>query len=36
MDQAAILSYVRNHPGGKVKIAYADIDGILKIGRAHV
>lgn len=30
MDQAAILSYVRNHPGGKVKIAYADIDGILR------
>ncbi|MFX5785278.1 hypothetical protein ABTE36_22550, partial [Acinetobacter baumannii] len=26
----AILSYVRNHPGGKVKIAYADIDGILR------
>ncbi|MBX9732459.1 MAG: hypothetical protein K2X37_00195 [Chitinophagaceae bacterium] len=30
MDQAAILSYVRNHPGNKVKLAYADIDGILR------
>jgi len=30
MDQATILSYVKNHPSGKVKIAYADIDGILR------
>jgi glutamine synthetase len=30
MDQATILSYVKNHPSGKVKIAYSDIDGILR------
>ncbi|MBY0433431.1 MAG: glutamine synthetase, partial [Cyclobacteriaceae bacterium] len=26
----AILEYVKSHPAGKVKIAYADIDGILR------
>ncbi len=30
MTEKQILDYVRNHPSGKVKIAYADIDGILR------
>lgn len=30
MTTKAIFDYVRNHPSGKVKIAYADIDGILR------
>lgn len=30
MTTKAILEFVRNHPSGKVKIAYADIDGILR------
>jgi len=30
MTIKAILDYVRKHPSGKVKIAYADIDGILR------
>ena len=30
MKEKAILDYVRNHPLGKVKLAYADIDGILR------
>lgn len=30
MTTKAILDYVRNHPSGKVKIAYADIDGVLR------
>lgn len=30
MTTKAILDYVRSHPSGKVKIAYADIDGILR------
>lgn len=30
MTTKAILDYVKNHPSGKVKIAYADIDGILR------
>src|SRR5688572_12036932 len=25
-----IISYIKNHPSGKVKIAFADIDGILR------
>src|SRR5882757_4914521 len=30
MTKKAILDYVANHSSGKVKIAYADIDGILR------
>lgn len=30
MNQKDIISYVKKHPSGKVKIAYADIDGILR------
>ena len=30
MTPKAILEYVKGHPSGKVKIAYADIDGILR------
>lgn len=30
MTTKAILDYVKSHPSGKVKIAYADIDGILR------
>ncbi|HQQ96479.1 MAG TPA: glutamine synthetase [Cyclobacteriaceae bacterium] len=30
MTTKAILDYVRKHPSGKVKIAYADIDGVLR------
>ncbi|MBS1951840.1 MAG: glutamine synthetase family protein [Cytophagales bacterium] len=30
MTTRAILNYVKNHPSGKVKIAYADNDGILR------
>ena len=30
MTAKAILDYVKKHPSGKVKIAYADIDGILR------
>ncbi|CAN5512031.1 glutamine synthetase [soil metagenome] len=30
MTTKAILDYVRNHPSGKVKIAYPDMDGILR------
>ncbi len=30
MDTNEIISYVTNHPSGKVKIAFADIDGVLR------
>ena len=30
MTTKAILEYVKNHPSGRVKVAYADIDGILR------
>jgi len=30
MDKNEILSYVKDHPSGKVKIAFADIDGVLR------
>jgi glutamine synthetase len=30
MTSQEIFKYVKNHPSGKVKIAYADIDGILR------
>jgi len=30
MNLRPILDYVKSHPSGKVKIAYADIDGILR------
>ncbi len=30
MTTKAILDYVKNHPSGRVKVAYADIDGILR------
>ena len=30
MNQKDIISYVKKHPSGKVKIAYADMDGILR------
>lgn len=30
MNEKEILKYVQSHPSGKVKIAYADIDGILR------
>ena len=30
MTPKAIVEYIRSHPSGKVKIAYADMDGILR------
>ena len=30
MQTREIIQYVKNHPSGKVKIAIADIDGILR------
>src|SRR2546423_14626308 len=30
MDPKEIIEYVKDHPAGKVKIAYSDIDGILR------
>ena len=30
MTTKSIFDYVKNHPAGKVKIAYSDIDGILR------
>jgi glutamine synthetase len=30
MNKKEILQYVKNHPSGKVKIAFTDIDGILR------
>ena len=30
MNKNEILQYVKNHPSGKVKIAFTDIDGILR------
>ena len=30
MDIASILKYVANHPAKRVKVAVADIDGILR------
>ena len=30
MDKQDILQYVKEHPSGKVKVAFADIDGILR------
>src|SRR6266576_1337166 len=30
MDTKEILQYVKDHPSGKVKIAFTDIDGILR------
>src|SRR5450432_3676122 len=30
MTTPEILKYVKNHPSGKVKIAFTDIDGILR------
>ncbi|HEV7620997.1 MAG TPA: glutamine synthetase, partial [Flavisolibacter sp.] len=30
MDPKQIIQYVNDHPSGKVKIAYSDIDGILR------
>jgi glutamine synthetase len=30
MNTRDILTYVKNHPSGKVKVAFADIDGILR------
>lgn len=30
MNKNEVLHYVKNHPSGKVKIAFADIDGILR------
>ena len=30
MDTKEIIQYVKEHPSGKVKIAYSDIDGILR------
>ncbi len=30
MNSKEILQYVKNHPAGKVKIAFSDIDGILR------
>jgi glutamine synthetase len=30
MDSRQVLQYVKDHPAGKVKIAYSDIDGILR------
>jgi glutamine synthetase len=30
MSNQAVFEYVRNHPSGRVKIAVADIDGVLR------
>lgn len=30
MQENEIIDYIKNHPAGKVKIAFADIDGILR------
>src|SRR6476619_7874190 len=30
MDSRQVIQYVKDHPAGKVKIAYSDIDGILR------
>ena len=30
MSTKEILQYVKDHPSGRVKIAYSDIDGILR------
>ncbi|HEX8037966.1 MAG TPA: glutamine synthetase family protein [Chryseosolibacter sp.] len=30
MTESAVIQYVRDHPSGKVKIAFADIDGVLR------
>jgi glutamine synthetase len=30
MTNKAIIDYVKNHPAGKVKIAFSDIDGVLR------
>jgi len=30
MTSRSIIDYVKSHPSGKVKIAYSDIDGILR------
>ncbi len=30
MTTSEILQYVKDHPSGKVKIAFSDIDGILR------
>lgn len=30
MTSREILQYVKEHPSGRVKIAYADIDGVLR------
>jgi hypothetical protein len=30
MTNKEIIQYVKDHPSGKVKIAFADIDGILR------
>lgn len=30
MDKQAIIQYVKEHPSGRVKVAFADIDGILR------
>ena len=30
MSAEEILNYVRQHPSGKVKLAFADIDGVLR------
>lgn len=30
MNKTAIIEYVKNHPSGKVKIAFTDIDGVLR------
>ena len=30
MDAKEVLHYVKNHPSGKVKIAFTDIDGVLR------
>src|ERR1700733_13777860 len=30
MNNTSIVNYVKQHPGGRVKIAVADIDGVLR------
>jgi glutamine synthetase len=30
MDNQAITEYIKNHPSGKIKLAIADIDGVLR------
>ncbi len=30
MDQATVFEFIQNHPSGRVKIAVADIDGVLR------